>query len=476
MSPSPSRVWMKRLLWMGLAVAGSVVLTGYIRWLNQIDPFERYRANQDALAASRIGIRLQDVKLISWTDGKLAMDCDIGRVDVRRDHQHLDFYHVKNGQYRTEDGVFRFEGPKANYSAGFQLLQVSSGARVWNKDLDLTAAGFQYRQKVKRLQTQGEVKGRIFGGQILAKTFTYFADTKDFEASNVAWEGKLDADLQEVTTRQSSKPWKITGDFVKTVGDKQVWTNGYATDDEVIVKAPTIERNVRTDVVTATGGVEYFSKKADMICEKAVIYRRERRAVLTGRVTMRIKPEDQEKLEVVTVEPFRPVVPDEVAASRPAAPPTKSEEQKRQDEELRSTKTARKYPISLTADRVEYWYRQGERRASITGSPQARQEFPGGRWRHLWTFKAFYDAEAETIRMESSPEKKDTRVLTSVGDDFVAVMFFGSTKEEGEDNWEAEKPEGVFISDDDDVNRRNDPPRTGNPPPALRGPIGRRRV
>lgn len=476
MSTSRSLVWLKRLFWMSLAVAGSVAITGYVRWTNALDPFARYRATQDAAEANRVGIRLQDVKLTTWTDGKESMRCDIGRVDVRRDHQNLDFYDVTDGQYRTQDGLFRFEGPKANYSAGFQLLQVSSGARVWNKDIDLRAEGIQYRQKVKRLQTQGAVRGKLFGGQIIAKTFTYFAETKDFEATDVLWEGKLNKELQEVSPQESSKPWKIKGATAKRQGDRDVFTNGEATDDEIIVMAPNIERNVKTDVVTATGGVRYFSKKADMICDKAVIYRKEKRAVLTGNVTMRIKPEDQEKLEVTTVQPFRPLVPEEVAAARPPAPPTKTEEQKRQDEELRSTRTARKYPISLTAQTVEYWYKRGERKAAITGNPQARQDFPNGRWRHLWTYKGFYDAEAETLRMESSAGKKDTRVVTSVGDDFVATWFKSSTKEEGEDDWEGEAVEGVFISDDDELNNRNNlPPRIGTPPPALRGPIGGRR-
>jgi len=476
MSTSRSRIWLRRLFWTGATIAGSVAVGAYVQWLNRIDPFARYRAGVNQAEANRVGIRLQDVALTSWTDGKLAVTADIGRVDVRRDHQNMDFYNIRNGQYRTTDGMFRFESPRANYSAGFQMLQVSTGARVWNKDLDLRAAGFQYRQKIQRLQSQGEVKGRIFGGQLIAKTFTYYADTKDYEASEVFWEGKLDSSLQEVTTQQSPNAWKIKAAHSKRLGQTEVFLNGEATDGEVIVIAPNIERNVKTDVVTATGGVQYFSKKADMICDKAVIYRKEKRAVLTGNVTMRIKPEDQEKLEVVTVQPFRPLVPEEVAASRPPAPPTKTEEQKKQDEEIRSTRTARKYPISLTSQTVEYWYKRGERRAVVTGNPQARQDFPNGRWRHLWTFKALYDAEKESLRLESTSGKKDTRVVTSIGDDFVSTWFRTSTKEEGEDDWEGEGVEGVFVSDDDDLNRRNEPPRTGTPPPALRGPIGRRRV
>ena len=54
-----------------------------------------------------------------------------------------------------------------------------------------------------------------------------------------------------------------------------VWTDASATDGEVLVKAPHLERVRKTDVLTATGKVYYFGEKANLICEKAVIYRKE---------------------------------------------------------------------------------------------------------------------------------------------------------------------------------------------------------
>src|SRR6185503_17951776 len=140
---------------------------------------------------------------------------------------------------------------------------------------------------------------------------------------------------------------------------------------------------------------------------------REKRAVLTGNVSMLVKPKDQEKLEVVEIQPFRPEVPIEVAASRPKPPSGASEAEKKQNEELRSSKTARKYPISIRSEQIEYWYKRGERRATITGSPEARQDFPNGRWRRMKTNKAYYDAEKETLQLVSSESKRDTRVITS---------------------------------------------------------------
>ncbi len=474
MSSSRSVRWLKRFFWIGVSVAGSVAIVGYARWAMKIDPFARYRPG-DGQASLQVGMRLQDVEVTSWAEGKLALTCDVGRVDVLRDRQHLNFFRVQDGVYRGEKGAFHFSGPEAHYNAGFQSLQVGTGARVWNKNVDLLTEGFVYRQKIGKLSTLGDVKGRLFGGQVEAKSLVYYPETEMWEAGPIVWRGIPSKEIQDVATSQTNKPWEIKSKFSKTQGDIQILTDGEATDGEVIVKAPTIERNTKTDVLTCKGGVQYFGKRANVTCDQAVIYRKEKRAVLSGRVNMFIKPKDQEKLEVVEIPPFRPLVPADIAKTRPAAPPTKSEAEKKQDEELRSTQSARKYPTTVLADRIEYWYQRGQRRAVITGNPQAQQEFPNGRWRHMSTFKAFYDDEKETLRLDSTPGKKDTRIRTSIGDDLVSIWFLTSTKDNGQDQWEGEGVEGTVISDDEDLNNRNSRPPTGGPPPSLRGPIGRGR-
>jgi hypothetical protein len=462
---------------VGAAVAASVAGVAYIQWAMKLDPFARYRPDENRSMAQQIGVRLEDVKLLHWAKGKLALQCEVDRIDVRRDRQNMEFVGVRNGVYFAEKNQFNFSGERATYSAGFQQFEVRSGARVWNADLDLKADGLKYRQRIGRLQTTGPVSGRLFDGIVKAENLLYFPETKDFEAGPINWEGKIAKNnlIQEVSGQGSSSLWKIKAVKMSRQGGSEVWTDGTATDGEIIVQAPKLERNVRTDVLTATGGVKYFSKKANLLCDQAVVYRREKRAVLTGSVTMLVKPEDRQTLEVSEIQPFRPMVPDEIAASRPKPPSQMTEEEKRQNEELRSSKTAKKYPTTITAERIEYWYGQGERRATVTGSPQARQDFPNGRWRHMWTTTAYYDAEKETLKLVSAKDKKTTRVMTSIGDDLVATWFQTSTKEEGEDQWEGEGVEGTVVSDDDEINRR-DPPGNRPPPanPRLRGPIGRR--
>ncbi|HZH99426.1 MAG TPA: hypothetical protein VEX38_10685, partial [Fimbriimonadaceae bacterium] len=272
---------------------------------------------------------------------------------------------------------------------------------------------------------------------------------------------------QEASGPQGKTRWAIDSDSMRGTPTSEIYTNGSASDGEIMVKAPRIEREKKTDVITATGKVYYFSEKANIVCDKAVIYQKEKRAVLTGNVRMLVKPKDQEKLDFTEVAPFEPLVPNKVLNDRPAPPPSaQAQQEKDLDDELRSSKTVRKYPVKVQAARVEYWYAKGQRKATITGNPQARQELAGGRWRHIWTHQAFYDGEKETLRLVSDKDKRDTRMKNSIEDDLVAQAVTISTREEDED-YEVEKPKGFVHTDPQDDPR--DKKGGGTPPPANTG-------
>jgi hypothetical protein len=288
-----------------------------------------------------------------------------------------------------------------------------------------------------------------------------------YSVGPIVWEGTTEGPLAEIQSQAKPTHWKFETKGVSSFkGDLQVFPEGEATDGEIIVKAQLLERNIKTDVVTATGRVFYFSEKANLVCDKAVIYRKEKRAVLTGNVDMLVKPEDARKLAVEEIPPFRPMVPDEVAKGRPSPPSVqKSEAQKALDDEVRSSGTGRKYPVSVTAGKIEYWYAEGQRRAVITGAPQAMQQLAGERWRYVWAVRAEYDGEKERLKMLASDGKDDLRMKTSLGDDVTARWIDLSTKED-EDDWSALGLKGDLYPDEDEI------PKTNNPPPPLRGPIG----
>ncbi|MER3466044.1 MAG: hypothetical protein C4340_02365, partial [Armatimonadota bacterium] len=72
--------------------------------------------------------------------------------------------------------------------------------------------------------------------------------------------------------------------------------------------------------------------------------------------------------------PAQPVLPPGVQQ------PPASQEQG-QEERVRRSDNLRDYPILVTAERIEYWYTEGSRRAQVSGSLKARQELAGGGWR-----------------------------------------------------------------------------------------------
>lgn len=434
--------------------------------LTLTDPFDRFKPS--ATDSSLPAIELRGVTLRHYSKGKLSGQAEVQRVTIRQDRQVLDFEGITDGRYRNDKREFKFDAKTATYATVARRLEVTSGANIVNADLNLKVPSFTYEGHRSRLLVPGQIKGRLYEGEVLASSLAYNLESGNFILGPAKWVGLASMPQQDGEPPAQRSKWTIvTKGTSRRVGDVEVWNDADATDGEVIIKAPKVERNVKTDVVTATGRVLYFGKEANVVCDKVTIYRKEKRAVLEGNVTMLLKPKDQQKLEVAEIPPFRPMVPETVAGGRPPAP--SNDDQRKREEELRSPKSVRKYPISVLATRIEYWYAKGNRHAVITGSPQARQDLPDGSWRHIWTNKALYDGEAETLRMVSSDGKRDTRIKTSVGDDLTAIWFQVSTKDDDE-SWEAEGVQGELFPDDSELPDRN----KNKNPPGLQGPIGLR--
>jgi lipopolysaccharide export system protein LptA len=323
---------------------------------------------------------------------------------------------------------------------------------IKDKNVDLKVPQFAFRSDTGDVHIPGGVNGKVSGGIANARGIEYNVNSGIMKAAHVRWEGKLAFDLQD-GDQNASRVWSLEGDNSKQVGDIQMCDNGIATDQNIAVLADHLERNKKTEILTATGHVRYFSSKTNMLCEKAVIERKIKKATLTGNVQMLLKA--KEKQDTVSIEegipPYRPVVPEEIAKNRPKADASgQTEEQKKLDEEIRSGKNARDYPTMCYADQVVYWYKKGERHAVITGNPQARQEFRENGWRQAWTNTAYYDGEKETLKLVSTDGKFDTRMLNSIGDDFVTDWVTFSTKE-GDEDYEGGHMKGNFADYSEEV-------------------------
>ena len=490
-----------------LVLLGAVVIA-YPRFAKRVDAF----MDSDALAKMRLddkkaapeyAIRMEGVKMKHYDATHLITYAHADTIDLAADRHTYDLNGVHDAFYRGDKGEFRYSATHASYVDGLEILNADGKVRIVNKDFDLTTKQLNYEGRRKLLKVFAPATGTLKGGDFQASHISYDLDKGSYKAGPVHWKGKLTAEMMEIqdlhpqTSRpalktQGVKPkdkpaktqdptdpdrptvWDIQGDTVESSGNAtqiNTYTNAVATDGEIILIAPTVVHDRKTDVVTASGRVQYFSAKADLVADDAVIYRKEKRAVLTGNVLTYVKPKkDQDgKPKVEPLPSFQPLNPDQV---KPDPPKVVNDREKQRANDLRDSKTVRDFPAIVVSAKVEYWYAKGSRRAVITGNPQARQELTADQWRWVWTFVAYYDGEKETLKMVSSQGVKNTRMKNSVGDDGVAEWMEVSTKED-DDSMKGSKFEGnmVDVSDDPDTARnKSNPPPAGGPPPATPPP------
>ena len=481
-----------------LALGSAAAVTIYANILSRIDPFANMRGQ--AGNVNPIEIEFHDVGMRHWSHGKLVTSGQIGRIDVHRDHQQYDLYDVSNGIYHTTDAAFHYDGAHARWFDSAQRLEADGGVHVVGKNFDLRAPGFQSDKLTNLVHIGGPATGTLGGGQAKAIEVVYNLANESYETGPIEWKGKLAINTQQPDKSgppsqggqaddDSVRDWDIHGKH--SFGDKgkkglQHYVEMRATDNDSIVTSPkgTYDRN--SDVVDCEGPVKYWGVKANLICDRLVIYRKEKRAVATGNVVIYIKPEDKQLApdEKMEVPPFRPEVPDSISKDRPPAPMGSDQHSKELNDDLRSSETFKKYPATIRADRIVYWYKKGERHADITGSPQAQQELPEGRWRMAWSNHAKYDGEKETLTLISSPGLHDTRMKNSIGDDGTAAIYTFSTKDD-DDYYEADDEHIILKSLDTEANeaaakagKGKTPPPTKpaapptKNPPGLEGPIG----
>ncbi|MBS1721035.1 MAG: hypothetical protein JST35_11365 [Armatimonadetes bacterium] len=447
-------------------VAGWIALMGAVggitygtQRLIHLDAFAKLR-ERDSM--DRFAANIENVSLTHYYRDRLIAKADVGRIVLLPDQHNIRMINVRNGRYTADKNlIVEFEGENAVYDSGRKFLDGPNGGHIKSKDFDLQVRQFQFDEIRSRIFVPSEIQGTLGGGKVKAASFAYAAKDRSWIVGHTVWTGPVAMTLEPGQTGQREQ-WTISGDGGGK-NDIFTYTNAYAKSKDTIVKAQKIIHDRKAGVITAMGKVTYFSAKANMLCEKVIIYEREKRSVFTGDVQMVIKAKDQQtEPKEEEVQPLRPVVPDGLAGTPPD--PKRTAEQKKLDDELRSSQSARKYPVQVRADKIEYWYKKGERRAIISGAPEAFQALPGGRWRRLWTYQAFYDGELETLKLTSKPGQRDTRMRDSIGDDVTAIWLIISTLED-DDEWSGKEVRGKMMADPDDDN--------GTPPP-VRGPIGAR--
>lgn len=442
----------KRFILLFLAIGlGVGAYIGYSRFSKfiQTDYLARMRLTANP-NKEKISLIFEKVRYHHYNREELLASARIDRVEVDQSRRFFRAVGLKNGivYSKSRKNNVGFDAKVGVWSVLGKSFEIKDGAHIFGKDFDVHVPSFAFNEQSREITVPGQVVGRLRDGSVKAIGITFNMTNNFFTVGPATWFGQVDAPLDDKQAKKKSK-WTIKSQGISSQdGDLMRLEKAEATDGEVVVKSDFLERNIKTDVITATGNVQYFSKEANMLCEKAVVDRKIKKATLEGNVSILVKSKDEQKLEVVPLQPFHPEVPPEVAENRPTAPPT--EQDKEIDKQLRSSDNWKKYPVMVYCMKVEYWYEKGKRHALISGTPQARQEFPAGRWRQIWGSQANYDVENEVLRIDGNIGLKDARMRTSLGDDLIANWFQVSTKE-GDKKWSAEDAEGVMVPDDEDM-------------------------
>ena len=448
-------------------VATPLVYNWVVKFVTS-DPFVGLHLQNSGTLAASIGIRMDDVELRDFNENRLVSSAFAKRVDVQQDRQSATLFNVSRGVYNSEKGPIRYEAAQAVWNFQSGQVNVTKHVAVRNKDLDLHADGLRFEQLSSLLAISGDISGRLYNGDVVAKALVYNMKTGGIDTGPVEWTGELRLSPQDDKS-VTPKKWKIKSDGVKSAGsnsDTVIYQNCTASDDDLIVAAPLVQVNRKTDVLTASGGIHYYSGKADIVADRCTIFRKEKRAIVGGHVFMFVKPKSQED-QPPKEEPlpdFKPVAPSQVIATHNTGPLDK-DALKAKEDEIRSSKNFREFPLVVVSEKIEYWYAKGNRHATITGAPQMRQALKADEWRHIWAYSAQYDGESEQLKLLSSGKNRDALMKNSLGDEVKAADILVSTKED-DDTFEAHQMLGDIYSSDDDLPKDD---KKAVPPPTKSG-------
>lgn len=400
-----------------LGVVGVVLVAVYGVWVvmntDALAPFRK--KNGTNLMAEGVTFSKSQVK--NYKGDRLVLAAEVGQTKVLDDWSVVDWYDVKDGKFYTEEGkVVHFNLKKATYGVYSKAIVSEDPVRVWSDDYDLHANGFVYDDASQTLTVSGAVDGMLDKGDLHSDKVVIKVDKGKLMAYGSTWTGPV-----AFQDGKKKSVWHFDAGDVEYVNGRSVVTNGKGHDDDQAIKADTMVYEREKDVVTADGNVRYWGKEANLACNHAVIERKEGKATLTGKkpVTMLVKPKGDQTVKQEEIPPLTPMVPDDIKKGRPEAVATGTAPADKA-KQVRDTENLRKYPITIQAGQVIYWYKEGSRHAEITGSPWAFQQIDADLWRKMWADKVLYDGEKDLMNLLSAEGKKNVRMENSLGDQFRA--------------------------------------------------------
>lgn len=459
-----------------VAGLGAAALAGWRR-LGGRDPYAKLTSGPRHVADPSAAIRIEGAKVRHYVDGKLVAQADASEMSVSQDRSTVKMNGIRNGLFNTQQGSVQFAGKTGLLNPGVEAVSVSGGVRVAGKGFDISTSTVTIDGRSGFVRAPSPLKGNILGGMGSAASLEWRPNADFLKLKKGSWQGKLPPDTQ-VPGSAGIRTWNIDSDEVVRDGALEHYADARAADGEVIVMSPIMDRNRKTEVITAVKQGDrrptYRSAKADIVADKVVIYRKEGRAEFTGNVVMYVRAKkDWDKplpTNDVKVDGNQPLVPDvPKGLQKGKEPEAISQAERDRDEELRSGKTIRDYPINMRAEQVTYWYKKGQRHAIAKGgNPTAWQQFADGRWRQMWAPEAHYDAEKDMLDLVGND--KDFQVVhkNSVGDAFKTIALTVSTREdqtEDDEYMKTKKIQALYLDRDNPEDPRGAPDQKKSPPP-----------
>jgi hypothetical protein len=398
-----------------LIVCGPLLYSGARRFA-ALDPFGDRGAKWANPFGGDIGSIMQDVKVRVFTGPTETAAFHAGRIEIRRDKAFMTIDDVDQGTvFEGGKPAATFTAKTAGYDVSKDRLLVQDGARLKSKGYDLQAAAFRVNLSSKTLFSEGGIRGTYSKGRLKAGALKLNFGGGRSVAENIEWAGQANVQGQTRDLQIRSRRVEYTAD-----PDIQIYYDAEASDKDSLMRAKKLTWDRDADTVTMEGSCEYYGPESILSAPKVVVYRKEQRAVATGAVRLFVKPEREKGVVTVgAVPPAQPELPEGLKQPDQGSPEF--------DDELRSGKTARKYPVIVTCQRVDYVYAKGRKQAVITGSPKARQVLRGGAWREIIGTKAIYQEEQELLTILSKEGGRDVRMTNSAGDDLTAETLVIST-------------------------------------------------
>lgn len=417
---------------MALVLGGGVAGTGFVwKKYGGLDPYSGLKKGHTKDPSATV--QASSVEIRHYAKGKLVAKADAKHLSIDQDHNGIMLNGIKNGVMETQHGPMQFAAGAGVVRPGMRRVDVSSGVRVKGTDFDIQSSTATINGLKGELTVPQTLTGRIKGGDFVGSSLVHRPNTEYTLVKDPHWTGKL-PQTPDAPAQSTNRVWDLKGDSWEQHGNNIVYENARAADGEVIVMAPKIEQNRKTDVIVATGRATYRSAKADLVADKVIIYRKESRAEFIGNVVMLVRPKKDWDKPLPTddvVKPLSVKLPPELEKGGQEPAPI-SPAEKQRDDDIRSGKTLRDYPMNLKSDTVTYWYKKGERHAIAKGSDAvAYQEFEDGRWwRRVTAPEARYNGETEMLDLVGDPTKFQVHMKNSIGDDFHANKGTLSAKEE----------------------------------------------